>query len=519
MLGCQPLANIGDKWHPSGQRYIKLAISVPPQGRSITVTDYQVTRLEIEVLDPVGETVKSIDWAAAEGESTYMIPVETPGEYSIEVTHFGEKDGETVEATESASFNIGAMLITVVEVTPGQVGTINVVGGTPPTTHTLSGKLVDGTTGAPLEGGVVEFAGMSTTSGGDGSYVLDLGLSSGTVTGTLSIHATGFTTYLLNGISLDTSGDSTATWVLQRIDSSGLTSHSLNLHIYEMQSNSPTATEIPDGTPVLVSLYNENGAGGGGWWGTYQGGYTWFNWISGESCLVSAYVDLSAMLPGTHSFNLIKKNVSLTGANQDLSLYEDIGSEMTISITGDSAGNNVALYLESPNRAFMAAQLPLDGSAQATLHLLNPYGYEGFWSQSDGETTASSAIGPIGSIVNLPTMPSLGPVSPPDYNSLAYDTGTLSVSPVAGANMYGFWLMDADSNLIAIVSSVGAGVALPAWMQTQLAGTTMTVMVYAVDSNMASVDPSALALMMQNGGVAPSVEMMLAMGGSKDLDF
>jgi len=128
VLGCQPLANIGEKWHPSGQRYIKLAISVPPQARSIAVADYQVTGLEIEVLDPNNESVKSIDWDAAEGDNTYMIPVEMPGDYVIKVSHFGQKDGETVEATESAAFNIGAMTITVITVVPGNIGMIQVQG-------------------------------------------------------------------------------------------------------------------------------------------------------------------------------------------------------------------------------------------------------------------------------------------------------------------------------------------------------------------------------------------------------
>ncbi len=119
----------------------------------------------------------------------------------------------------------------------------------------------------------------------------------------------------------------------------------------------------------------------------------------------------------------------------------------------------------------------------------------------------------------LPAIPSLGPVSGLNYNTLAYDSGTLSVSAAAGASGYGFWLMDASSDLIAIVSSVGASITLPTWLQTQLAGTTVTVMVYATVSNMTTVSISAIALMMSNAGVAPSVEMMLAMGGSKDLAF
>lgn len=52
----------------------------------------------------------------------------------------------------------------------------------PPTiTHALSGKLIDAATGAPIVGGIVDFAGISAKSGADGTYSLDLGKNSGTV--------------------------------------------------------------------------------------------------------------------------------------------------------------------------------------------------------------------------------------------------------------------------------------------------------------------------------------------------
>ena len=520
VLGCQPFANIGGKPHPGGQHYIKLAINVPERGRTISVTDYEVTRLSIEVRDPDNEVVDTIPWEPSEGDVTHMIPVDKTGEYAITVTHYGEQNGQTVEASETATFTIGAMLITVIEVVPGNIATINVVGGTTNATSTLSGKLVDSGTGAPLAGGTVDFAGHSATSGTDGSYSLDLGQSTGTVTGTLCVHATGFVTNLFEGISVD--ANATARWVLQRIDNTGLPGHDVNLHIYELQSNPSTPTEIPDGTPIFVSLFNENGAGGRDWKTYNDGGYQYYNHVSGDSCVLAVYVDLSAV-PGMHSFNVIKENVSVPAASQDIPdvvLNENPDSEATMTISGAAALNNATLYLAFPNGLFPALDLTLDSSAQATLLFSNPAAYKGFWVQSfDSTVFACSPLAPVATSVTLPAMPSLGPLLPPDSSSLAYESGTLSVSPVDGAMGYNFWLLDTSYNLVGIIGGVGPSVTLPAWMQAQLAGASLVVMPVASASTMPSIDISALSTMLIYAGAAPSVATLLAQGSPNTLSF
>lgn len=385
-------------------------------------------------------------------------------------------------------------------------------------THTVFGKLVDAPVGTPLKGGVVEFAGGSATSGDDGTYTLDLGESSGTVTGTLCLHGTGYTTYLFEGVSADASKDSKVDFVLPRIDTSGVAKHTLNFQIFEFQSDPLTPTEIPPATPVFFSFHNENGAG----WRegkTYSDAHAWPNEFGGESCVVSAYVDLAAV-SSMHSFNVIKENVSVTLSSQVVTLNEDLGSEVPMSISGDAATNQATLSLAFPNGVFPVLDLTLDSTAQATLQFSNPNDYEGFWTQSAGATSASSAIAPVATSATLPEIPDLGPLMPPDLNSLAYDSGTLSMDPVDGATGYAFSLGDPSNNsYVAIISTVGPSITLPMWMQAQLAGKTLSVELLASVADAPSFDISSAAIMFASGGSAPSFAMTVAWGGSEDVTF
>jgi hypothetical protein len=139
VFGCSLLLR-DDSGVPAGDGwYIKLKINAPTVPKSITVSEYQVTGLQIEMQDPADEVLQTIDWEAADGAKSYLIPVNQLGEYEIEVTHIGEKNGQSVEATESAAFNIQAMVITVIDITPGCVGVIKVEpGGGEQHTYTLT---------------------------------------------------------------------------------------------------------------------------------------------------------------------------------------------------------------------------------------------------------------------------------------------------------------------------------------------------------------------------------------------
>jgi hypothetical protein len=117
-------------WHDDAQSgwYIQLNVGYPG-AKAIGVGEYDVTGLSIAVYDPGDQLLDTIEWDAGEGSMSYMVQVSQAGTHRIEVTHFGENNGEPVEATESAEFDIQPMVITVINVTPGAVGVIEVEPG------------------------------------------------------------------------------------------------------------------------------------------------------------------------------------------------------------------------------------------------------------------------------------------------------------------------------------------------------------------------------------------------------
>jgi hypothetical protein len=128
-FGC-PLAPSDDAGTGQGlscnpQRYIKLQIEAPRTSKGIMVSDFEVTRLSIQVLGPRRELLKTIIWYAREGPRTYLIQPRQPGGHEIDVVHVGRRGGEAVAVPESIFFDVRvATLITVVRVVPGCVGMI-----------------------------------------------------------------------------------------------------------------------------------------------------------------------------------------------------------------------------------------------------------------------------------------------------------------------------------------------------------------------------------------------------------
>jgi len=106
--------------------FIKLQVLAPAASRGIEVGDFKVTGLRIQVRDPEEQLRDTVDWDAEEGPRCYYIPVKRAGEHGIELTHFGERNGDMVEASESAVFDVRARKITVIEVVPGRIGVIRV---------------------------------------------------------------------------------------------------------------------------------------------------------------------------------------------------------------------------------------------------------------------------------------------------------------------------------------------------------------------------------------------------------
>jgi hypothetical protein len=110
--------------------YIRLNVG-NPGAKAIGVGEYEVTGLAIAVYDPGDQLLGSFDWDAVDGPKSYTVQVNEAGTHRIEVTHFGENNGEVVEASETAEFDIQTMVITVIDITPGAIGVIEVEGGQP----------------------------------------------------------------------------------------------------------------------------------------------------------------------------------------------------------------------------------------------------------------------------------------------------------------------------------------------------------------------------------------------------
>jgi hypothetical protein len=106
--------------------YIQLNIDHPNSAKGITVAEYDVTGLKVEVYDPNAALIQTIDWVPQDGSTSSRIPVTKAGKYEVVVIHSGEKNGETVVAEESATFDIQGMIITVIDIVPGCIGMINI---------------------------------------------------------------------------------------------------------------------------------------------------------------------------------------------------------------------------------------------------------------------------------------------------------------------------------------------------------------------------------------------------------
>lgn len=125
MFGCQkaagpPAAGGDDDW------YLEIDVSPPVTPKLITVEEYRVTGLLITVTDPEEQEIQVINWEASEGPQRYQIPVTMEGIHEVTVTHISQEGRQTIQASESSTFNIQAMVITEVTVVPGAIGFINI---------------------------------------------------------------------------------------------------------------------------------------------------------------------------------------------------------------------------------------------------------------------------------------------------------------------------------------------------------------------------------------------------------
>jgi len=289
-------------------------------------------------------------------------------------------------------------------------------GGGTGTSHTLSGKVLDSDSGQPVAGAKVGFANYpAVTTAGDGSFSIDLGTGTGTVTGDFYVYGGATQIAYFAGCSCDKGVDTNLTLYNTHLGPN--TTHTITGRIYERQTNPAVDTEIATGSKFTFCVFNTNGGRGGSGVSQYTydqtSGYSIDTPAFGSDCLITAKV-------GPGGFNVVVK-ADLSASSTQINLSQDLAHTTTVTVNGDAVGNSGHLSLVSPYGTFTAADVDFKSSPSASMSVTNPYGYPGVWTQMkkiqdypsagyDKRFFRISNIAPIGTSVTLPTIDtSLGP--------------------------------------------------------------------------------------------------------------
>jgi len=112
-------------------RMIYLTVDGSSGARLVDVQEYDVSSLDLEIYDPDEELLWSEVWEPEDGATTYTVPVEQLGTYEIVVVHHMADAASPDAVEERAVFNIAGMMVSVINVTPGAIGAINIDGDEP----------------------------------------------------------------------------------------------------------------------------------------------------------------------------------------------------------------------------------------------------------------------------------------------------------------------------------------------------------------------------------------------------
>ena len=353
---------------------------------------------------------------------------------------------------------------------------------------TLTGVVRDSVTGEPVDNTTVSFGGSSVTTGSDGAFSFDLGASSGTVSGSWGISASGYEFLFLEQVAVDASQNVDLPVYMSPIDGSGYPTRQIDLTV-----NDSGGIEIPDGWEISVQILNSNG--GSEDYGIHytNGGPNTFNTPTfGSDCLVVVKVK---DLTGAPQFIAWARQVDLSTATTSLTLTATAGT--AIDITADAIGNMGMLTLGTPYGPVDVGEWMFESDTLISDTIYNPYGYDGLWAQMGLDTSdpsydkvffSTSAISSIGTQVTLPALDeTLGPNAGYVGFSVSYSasTGVLSFPAVSGAQFYCVQIMEdvASDTRLGQIFSMSESITLPQWLRTDLAGVTADVVVGATDSN------------------------------------
>ncbi len=352
-------------------------------------------------------------------------------------------------------------------------------------THTLTGVVRDGVNGDLIAGVIVTFGTNSVTTGSDGAFSFDLGASSGTVSSSWSMSASGYEFDYLEQVAVDASQNVDLQVYMSPIDESGYSTREIDLTVEDSGG-----TEIPTGWLVELEISNSNGGGHQEDKPYANGGPNTFNTPTfGSDCLVVVSVEDNT---GAPQFIAWARQVDLSAATTSLTLRATAST--SVDITADAIGNMGMLTLWTPYGPVDVGEWMFASSTLISTTIYNPYGYYGSWAQMNLDTSdpnyekllySLSAISSIGTSVALPAIDAtLGPNAGYGGFSVSYSasTGVLSFPAVSGASGYVVQIGYASSgDRLGQIWSVSESIMLPDWLRTRLAGVTADVDVMACD--------------------------------------
>jgi hypothetical protein len=360
-----------------------------------------------------------------------------------------------------------------------------------PVTHYLTGTILDSKDGTPLAGVNIIYGATNTTTDANGNVSISLGTSGGVVTGDLSIYKTGYLARFLTNMKIDSSKDTDICYALTPLSTASYTKKTISGKIF----NSDGVTEIANSTSYMIVIYAGNGQCVDGFVGVYSNGYSGATYIKSSNCSIQCANGAGA---GCFSYN-IDLSVASPTANltlQSLSSMTPVATNITF--TADQLNNAGAVFINTPfggsmlytksGSTYSIAYFNFTSSTSVTVDLINPFPasqiilmqhslktFKTSYYKELISTSSYMAIPASSSTLAFPAIVDNGPDDIPNASSIAYTSGTLSITAVSNANYYNFSISQSGGNSLASVFSQSNSVVLPTWLQTLLSGKTIDI--------------------------------------------
>ncbi len=362
---------------------------------------------------------------------------------------------------------------------------------TEPVDGTLKGTVHDRASGLPVSGVTVSFGSQSATTNSSGSFNLGLGDTSGTVSDSFSMYATGYGFLYMTKVDLDAGTSTSVSFIVAPQDTAGYTTKTINGVLTDSSGTAWTAGKDYNGNVTTLT------GGAGGFWAQVgaAGAYSITTSAFSDDCLLWFYTPFQTMV-----------KADLSGSSPiTLDVQQPQPGEYTdIDISGN-AGNPFEVAFVSPYGMPKVA----NGISPDTVSLHNPYNYQviflvgaidatfvGYPGHARMHQVISAPLNVSGALT-LPSLDtSLGPDEPPDKGTLQYNAGVLSIDPVAGAEVYQYTLSDNGSGQwVGTILSDSDSTTLPSWLTTLLSGTLIDIEFQVIDASTTEFGPDVLEAM------------------------